>query len=68
MAITVANSRIETRTAMVSPDIEWLEKPHPWPSCRDLGAALRCLRPWREDELKTTGMTLVLGEHLRIGI
>ena len=47
------HGRIETRTAMVSTEIEWLIKHHQWPGLRAVGKAVRV----REAEENTTAET-----------
>src|SRR5271155_2593588 len=47
------HGRIETRTAMVSTDIEWLQKDHHWPGLAAIGKVVRV----RETATKTTTET-----------
>ncbi len=44
------HGRIETRTATVSTDIDWLQKEHQWPGLRAIGKVIRV----RETPEKTT--------------
>ena len=47
------HGRIETRTAMVSTEIDWLEKQHQWPGLKAIGKVVRV----RETAEKTTTET-----------
>ncbi len=47
------HGRIETRTATVSTEVEWLQKQHPWPGLKAVGKVVRI----RETAEKTTTET-----------
>lgn len=51
--VEAGHGRIETRTAMVSTDIDWLQKEHQWPGLTAIGKVVRV----RETTEKTTTET-----------
>ena len=52
-AVEADHGRIETRTATVSTDIDWLQKEHQWPGLKAIGKVVRM----RETQGKTTTET-----------